>query len=149
VILRTISDNVYGFAVYVADSLTKPTHRGRFADESEVSFMWIDGRGANSTGFGTIGNEQFYHSTKIPGADIDVIALDSQAKEFIDRASKINLRDYSRSRGFCKFYITTDGAPDGQIRHLYWGELDSMDWGEPESIDERSATKTSLLRVAD
>jgi hypothetical protein len=147
VILRTLSKDLYGYAVYDSTSLSAPLHRGRFADEREGSFMWFDGRGADSESFGTIGGERFHNVTKIPGLDIDVIALDASAQKYIDQGSALRLRGYSKVaphgatlgggplpvNQFCKFYITNGGAPDGQVRYLYWGALNSMDWGELES----------------
>jgi hypothetical protein len=149
-ILKSLSESEYGFSIFTVDNFSDPIAYGRFANESDGSFFWIDGSGADSESFGTFGGEPFRNVTKIPGLDFDIIALDDGAKQFVDQGSSINLRGYSHvipqpdifggagpmpSGDFCKFYVTNGGAPKGQVRFLYWGDFKLTDFGNPESED--------------
>ncbi len=140
VFLRQLADQVYGYAIYRADDYAAPVQRGRFKDLATESFLWIDGRGTHSTWISLNRDGPPTNRAEIPGADVDVIAIDAGAKAFVERGISIKLRGTSTvlppaaalatthsslpSKNFSKFYVTVLGAPAGRLRYLSWEECD-------------------------
>ncbi len=144
--LRSLGTDVYGYSIYTADQYSEPIEMGRFENATDESFLWINASGVDSgilveekipigSGRHTTYTEEWRrYDTKIPGADVDVIALDAGSRAFVDKATSI-LLDADATlpvvlggesmMHFAKFCIANGGAPRGKLRFLSWEELNS------------------------